>query len=278
MPLYIRKSVPASVGIAPGAAKPKNPNVTVIFVDDILSWPVRDAGGILLEGNFVMKPGTSMIQVYMTPKKQKPGYTGEGDVDAEVVPQKFEASAPGNHLELREFIQNTLGKDVILLSGDCQGAEYDMYGTPCSPLRMKPTGVIDDTRTAHDMMFEQPLATGYLPALFRGTIVLADPFEVADQNISLLKANGTQYQLQDNALGTALDIAELDLDDGTVVSLIGDGGVDPFVLSQGAQVGAANVTVVLKDGTDWAAAKNAVLDLRVYAAGATTYLIEQKRG
>ena len=274
MPLYVRKSVPAPKGIAPGAAKPKNPNVTIIFVDDILSWPVRDAGGVLLEGNFVMKPGTSMHQIYMTPKKQKPGYTGEGEVDAEVVPQKFEASAPGNHLELREFIQNTLGKDVILLSGDCQGDEYDMYGTPCSPLRMKPTGVIDDTRTAHDMMFEQPLATGYLPALFRGAIVLADPFAVADENISLLKANGVQYQLAENALATALDIAAIDLDHDTVVSLIGNGGADPYVLSAGAATAA---TVILKDGTDWAATKNAVLDLRVYKAGATTYLIEQKR-
>lgn len=133
--MYVRKSIPAPQGIAPGAAKPKAPNVTIIFVDDILSWPVRDSKGVRLLGNFVMKTGTSMIQVYMTPKKQKPGYTGEGEVDAEVVPHKFEAAHPGNSIDVRELVQNTLGKDVIILSGDCQGTSFDMFGTPCSPLR-----------------------------------------------------------------------------------------------------------------------------------------------
>jgi hypothetical protein len=47
-----------------------------------------------------------------------------------------------------------------------------------------------------------------------------------------------------------------------------------MVLSGGAATAA---TVILKDNTDWAAAENAVLDLKVYKAGATTYLIEQKR-
>lgn len=271
---YTRKSLAAPQGIAPGAAKPKNPNVTIIFVDDILTWPVRDDGGIKLLGNFVMKSGASMIQVYMTPKKQKPAYTGEGEVDAEVVPQKFEASSPGNSLDLRELIQNTLGKDVIILSGDCQGTSFDMYGTPCSPLRLKPSGVFDDTRTAHDLLFEQPLATGYLPALYEGTLSFAAPFAAADENLALTIANGTRFKIPTDTLGTALDVASIDHEHGTVLSLIGSGGSDPMVLSGGAATAA---TVILKDNTDWAAAENAVIDLKVYKAGATTYLIEQKR-
>lgn len=272
--MYIRKSVPAPQGIAPGAAKPKSPNVTIIFVDDILTFPQRDSKGILLLGNFVMKPNTSMIQVYMTPKKQKPGYTGEGEVDAEVVPQVFEASHPGNSLEVRELVQNMLGKDVLILSGDCQGTSFDMFGTPCSPLRLKPTGINDDTRTAHDLMFEQPLATGFLPALYQGTIVLESPFAAPDANLALAQANGVQYRLPADALGASIDIASTDLEHDTVVSLIGSGGADPSVLSNGAATAA---TVVLKDGTDWAATENAVIDLKVFVAGATTYLIEQKR-
>lgn len=271
---YIRKSVAAPNGIAPGAAKPKSPNVTIIFVDDILTWPMRDSKGILLLGNFVMKPNASMIQVYMTPKKQKPGYTGEGEVDAEVVPHNFEASHPGNSLEIRELVQNTLGKDVIILSGDCQGTSFDMFGTPCSPLRVKPTGVNDDTRTAHDLMFEQPLATGYLPALYQGTISLGAPFAAPSANLDLTIANGAQQKLPADAAGASIDIASLDLEHDTIVSLVGSGGADPSVLSAGAATAA---TVVLKDGTDWAATENAVIDLKVFVAGATTYLIEQKR-
>jgi hypothetical protein len=271
---YIRKSVASPGGISPGSPKPKNANVTILFVEDILSWPTRDASGIKYEGNFVMKSGASMIQVYMTAKRQKPGYTGEGEVDEEVIKQTFEGAHPGNSLDIREFIQNCIGKDVVIMSGDCQGSTFDVYGTPCSPMRMKPTGVLDDTRTGHDMVFEQSLGTGYLPALYEGTLSFAAPFAAADENLALTIANGTRFKIPTDTLGTALDVASIDHEHGTVLSLIGSGGSDPMVLSGGAATAA---TVILKDNTDWAAAENAVIDLKVYKAGATTYLIEQKR-
>ena len=271
---YIRKSVPAPQGIGPGAAKPKNPNVKIIFVDELLSWPDRDDAGILMAGNFVFKPNGKMIEVYMTGKKQKLNYENVGDVDEESIKQMFEGAYPGNTREIKELVQNVLGKDVIILSGDCQGNSFEMLGTPCAPMRIKPTGVIDDSRTGHDLKFEQTQATAYLPAIFEGAIVLADPFAAPDENLALTVANGHQYKLAQNALGTALAIANLDHLHGAVISLIGSGGDNPYVLSSGVSTAA---TVILKDGTDWAAADDAVLDLKVYAAGGTTYLIEQKR-
>jgi len=273
--MYIRKSVAAPSGtIGPGAAKPKNPNVKIIFTDELLSWPQRDAAGILMDGNFVFRPNGKMIEVYMTGKKQKLNYENEGDVDEESIKQMFEGSHPGNSRDIKELVQNLLGKDIIILSGDCNSNSFEMFGTPCAPMRIKPVGVFDDTRTAHDLKFEQTQATAFLPATFEGAIVLAAPFNAPDENLALTKANGFQYKLAQDALGTALDIASLDHDHGAVISLIGSGGADPFVLSTGAATAA---TVILKDGTDWAAQDDAVLDLKVYRAGATTYLIEQKR-
>jgi len=271
---YFRKSVASPGGISPGSAKPKNANVTLLFVDDILSWPVRNDSGILYEGNFVMKAGASMLQVYMTPKKQKPGYVGEGEVDEMSIQQKFEGSHPGNSLEIKEFIQNTIGKDVIIMSGDCQGKSFEVFGTPCSPLRMKPTGVLDDTRTGHDMVFDQSLPTGLLPGTYNGSVMFADPVAIADENIDVTVANGSQLKLASSDVGVALDIASIDQEQGTVISLIGSGGADPAVLTNGAKTAA---TVVLIDGTDWAALDNAVLDLKVYKSGAVTYLLEQNR-
>lgn len=278
MSAYIRKSVAAAGGISPGSPTPKSPNVTIMLADDILSRPSRDDGGVLLEGNYVMKPGATMYQVYMTAKKQKPGFDGEGDVDELVLPHKFEGYYPGNSLDIKEFIQNIVGRDLIIMYGVCTGNDFEVYGTDCAPMRLKPSFAADDTKTGYTLMFEQTLGTGYLPATYRGSIVLAEPFAQADENLALLKANGTQFKLAPDAAGTALDVASFDHDHGTVLSLIGSGGADPFVLSQGAQTGVASVTVVLKDGTDWVAANNAVLDLKVFKAGATTYLIEQKRG
>ncbi len=271
--MYVRKSVAAPQGISPGSAQPKRPNVTIIFADDILSYPERDSKGILLLGNFVMKPNAAMIQVYMTPKKQKPSYAGEGDVDELIVPQQFEASHPGNSLEIRELIQNTIGKDVIILSGDCQGNDFDMYGTPCSPLRLTPSGTFDDTKTGHDLMFKQPLGTGFLPALYQGALALGAPVAAPDATLDLLVASGFQYKLPADAAGAAIDTTSIDHEHGAVISLIGSGGADPSTLSSGAGTAA---TVILKAG-EWAALDNASIDLMVYIDGATTYLIEQKR-
>ena len=274
---YIRTSVPAPGGISPGSPTPKNANVTIIFADDVLSTPSRNDGGILMQGNFVLKPGATMYQIYMTAKKQKPGFESEGDVDELVINQKFEGMYPGNSLEIKEFVQNTIGKDLIIMYGTCTGKKYEVYGTPCSPMRMKPSFTADDTKTGYTLSFEQTLGTGSLPGTYEGAIVLAAPFEQIDKDLALLKANGAQFQLATDAASTALDVASLDHDHGAVLSLIGAGGAGPFVLSQGIQVGDATVTVILKSGTDWVSAKNAVLDLRVYKAGATTYLIEEKR-
>jgi len=271
--MYTRRNVTNPVGISPGSPKPKNANVTIVFIDDILSWPNRNASGILYDGSFVMKPGSPMIKVYMTAKKQKPGYTSDGDVDELVINQMFEASHPGNSLEIKEFIQNTIGKDLLIMSGDCQGTEFEVFGTPCSPMRMKPTGVQDDTRTGHDMMFEQSLGTGSLPGTYVGAIVEAEPFS-ASAALALLKANGVQYLLPSDAAGASITVASIDLDHGTTVSVIGSGGVDPSTLANAAGVAA---TVILKDGTNWVATKDAVIDLQVFKSGATTYLIEKRR-
>ena len=274
--MYIRNSVAAPTGtIGPGAAKPKNPNVKIIFVDELLSSPQRNAAGIVMEGNYTFKPNGKMIEVYMTGKKQKLNYENEGDVDEESIKQMFEGSHPGNSREIKELIQNLIGKDVIVLSGDCTKNSFEVFGTVCAPMRLKPTGVIDDTRTGHDLIFEQTQATAFLPGTYEGSIVLAAPYNAADADLAITKANGNQYKLAPDAAGGSLDIASLDHDHGAVITLIGSGGANPSVLSTGAATAA---TVVLKDGTDWAAQDDAVIDLKVFKSGSVSYLIEQKRG
>jgi len=273
--MYLRKSVAAPSGqIGPGAAKPKNPNVKIIFVDELLSSPQRNAAGIVMEGNYTFKPNGKMIEVYMTGKKQKLNYENEGDVDEESIKQMFEGSHPGNSKEIKELIQNLIGKDVIILSGDCTKNSFEVFGTECAPMRLKPTGVIDDTRTGHDLSFEQTQATEFLPGTFEGAVVLAAPFNATSEDLALTKANGNQYKLATDTDGTELDIASLDHDHGAVISLIGNGGNNPFVLSSGVATAA---TVVLLEGADWAAQDDAVIDLKVFKSGNITYLFEQKR-
>jgi len=277
--MKILKSVPKPQNTSAGAPTPKEPNVTLVVARDILAFPTPDAGGVNLQGNYVPKPGAKMIQLYLTPSKTTSGFESDGDEDAVGVKQKYEGSHPGNSVEIREFILAALGEDFIIISGTCRDTNKTVYGTKCSPMKLKPTFAEGSDGTMHTMVFEQYMRTDQVPYNYTGSIELQVAYNAADENLSLLEANGTSYQLPAfvDELGTALDVAALDLAHGTVVSLIGDGGSYPAVLSGGAQIGAPAVTVVLKEDSDWTALQNASISFEVFVAGVTTYLIERNR-
>ena len=52
MSLYIKQSVKKPTGSSPGAASPKNPNVTLVDAADILQFPKYDGKGVRMVGNF----------------------------------------------------------------------------------------------------------------------------------------------------------------------------------------------------------------------------------
>jgi len=271
------KSVAKPLNTSAGAPTPKEPNSTLVRTRDLLAWPTPDAGGVNLLGNYVLKPGAKMLQLYLTPSKTTSGFEPEGDEDAVGVSQKYEGSHPGNSIEIREFILAALGEDFIIISGTCRDTNKTVYGTKCSPMKLKPTFAENGDGTMHAMVFEQYMRTDQVPYNYTGSIELEVAYDVVGDSISLLEANGTSYQLAANAVTAALEVAALDLVHGTVVSLIGGGGVDPATLASGASVGMPNIEIVLKDDTSWIALQNATISLEVFEAGATTYLIERAR-
>ena len=277
--MKILKSVPKPQNTSAGAPTPKETNLTLIKLGDILAWPAIGPGGVQMMGNFVLKPGATMLQIYLTPSKQSSGYEPDGDEDSVGVKQKYEASHPGNSVEIREFELAALGEDFIIIAGTCRDANKTVYGTKCSPMKVKPTFAESADGTTHSFLFEQYMRTDQVTYNYTGTLLFAVPFAVADENLNLLVANGLAYQLPPfvDELGIALDVASLDLTHGSIVSLIGDGGSYPAVLSGGAQIGAPAVTVVLKEDSDWTALQNASISFEVFVAGVTTYLIERNR-
>lgn len=277
--MKILKSVPKPQNTSAGAPTPKEPNVTLVKTRDLLAYPAPDAGGVNLLGNYVLKPGAKMLQLYLTPSKSSSGFESEGDEDAVGVKQKYEGSHPGNSVEIREFILAALGEDFVIISGTCRDANKTVYGTKCSPMKLKPTFSENADGTMHAVVFEQYMRTDQVPYNYTGSIELEVAFNAVGAALSLLLANGTSYQLPAFAveLGTDVDVAALDLLHGTVVSVIGGGGEFPAVLGGGPTTGMPAVTVVLKEDTDWTALKDATISLEVFVAGATTYLIERSR-
>lgn len=273
--MYTPKSVFKSrSGISPGAAIAKSPNVTIIFVDDIVSSPVRNSGSIKMEGNFILRPGAKPIQVYMTPSKQEPSYESDGEEDALSILQKFTGMHPGDELEINELIQHLISRGVILIYGSCQNKVKKVYGTPCAPLQVKPTFIANNDSTGHTLAFEQYAKTSYLPGHYEGELPTGDAFEVVGSDIVVDLTKGMQYKLAPFAVTAAISVENTDLPAGSFVTLIGGGGVDPATLSDGAGTGA---TILLKDGADWTALEGSSIDLEIFVSGAATYLIERKR-
>lgn len=272
--MYVAKNVGRpQIGRSAGAAAPKSPNVVVVATKDILTWPVKDSNGVLMLGNFVMKPGAKMIEVYMTPSKSKASYEPQGDEDSESYKHKFEGEHPGNELEIAEFVQNWTGEPAIVIYGSCEDNYRKVVGTHCAPVRLKATLQDDNDARKNMLVFEQYANTGEVLGHYPGEVIVSAPFAVAAFAFSFDSANGYQYQLLPSAAADDITITANNYEHGDIVTLIGGGGVDPTVVSTGAT---AAGTFELKDGTDWVGLEGAILQLQVYK-GSTTYFQELSR-
>lgn len=270
-----RKSVPKPTMIGAGAPTPKKGLVTFMHSDDVLEFPVRDANGVIMLGNIVLKAGSKMHQLYLTSSSQKGSHEIEGEEDNEGFVKKFEGTHPGDSLEVNEFVNNSLGEGFIIIYGiGCGNSQGKVLGTPCNPMKLKGSYADDKDGRKHTLMFEQTYKDTVLAGFYDGAITLADNFVAPTVDVDMTVANGFAFQLPALATTDAITAASIDHDHNAIVSLIGGGGADPATLSSGAQ---GSVTVVLKDDTTWTALSNAVISLKVFKAGATTYLIEQSR-
>jgi uncharacterized protein YggU (UPF0235/DUF167 family) len=269
--LYIPISVARPSGVSPGAATAKNPNVTVLRSQDVLSFPTRDQNGINLVGNYVMKTGAIMLSVYMTPSSIQYSYESSGEEDAISVKQKFEGHHPGANKEILEFLQNNYGQGFIILVDQCDTSEKLVYGTRCTPLTLKPSGKSDKDSNIQTLMFESFSSGQYLPGKYTGSTVFSAPFAVVSAAaIAANPANGNYYKLPQTAAATAIAFATNTLTDRENVTLIGSGGAVDATL-------AASANVILIGSVSWVALENATITFQIVKSGATTILIEQSR-
>lgn len=272
---YLKVSVPrANTGTSPGAYKAKKPNVAIVDADDVLAFPGRDSKGIKELGNYVLKPNARMIRIYMTPETLEASFVTEGPEDGKVFKSTFKGDHPGESLEIKEFIQNWLGRPVIIFEENCRNNTMNTYGTACSPMKLTTEFNSNKEGTKHMLTFEQPNPVEFLPGYYTGELTFADAFATADNTVNALVANGNFYKLPSAAVTAAIDIATLDLADGEIISIIGGGGAGPYTLDSGASTAG---TVILKGGSQWTALEDSVINLQVVDGGVTKYLLELSR-
>ena len=273
--MYTKVNLNKPAGISPGSAAPKSETI-IVDVEDIQVFPLSDQNGVKLAGQFVLKPGASMIKMYGTKSKTDAPYESDGDEDSISINQKFMIQHPGNNLEIKEFVQNWLGRNVIVLHKACQDGFYEVMGTPCAPLQVKPAKVDNNDGRYHTLNFESFAKTALVPKHYEGAAVFADPFAVADATaVAATTANGAHYLLPALAVTEAIGFGSVTLPHGSMLTLIGDGGAAPATLNSGV---AGSATVLLVNGAEWVALRDATIHLEVFVDGATTYLIEKSRG
>lgn len=266
-------AAPAKAGA--GAPQAKKGLITKIYADDVLTEPSRDSNGVKMLGNYVLKAGAKMHTLYATPSTQKVTQDIIGDEDFEALEKKVEAVHPGNSLDIREMVANELGVGVILIFGEnCGDASGSVLGSKCNPMKLKGNYTNDKDGVKNMLQYEAAQADRFAIGHYTGEITLASNFVAADVDLELTVANGPVQQLPSLDTTDAITATSIDLETGTMVSLIGGGGSDPATLSAGTQ---GAVDVVLINGTQWAALKDAVINLEVVNGGATKYLVERSR-
>lgn len=260
---------------SPGGPVSKSPFLIIIKTEDIETAPEPNAKGILHEGLFQMKTGKEPFKLYNTGSFQNFGFETDGDEDGASVQKTLTARFPGDGLEIREFIGSQTDIEVIVLfGGGCGSSQKTVIGSQCAPIKMRSNFTMDNDTTHYELTFSNMSNDNIMPGIYEGPDPVANAF-LGTLALALLEANGPLHKLPSSTLAEAVTVGSIDFPSGSFVRVLGGGGTDPAVISDGA--GGAAATFVLKDGTPFIGLDGASITFEVFIAGTTTYLIERSR-
>ena len=260
--MYVKPSI---VKKGKGSAESKSFEIVLIDIDDILTSPLRDDGGVTMIGNYTMKPGTYVTKVQVTSSKTTLPLTSEGEEDNISISALPEFTVAGSPLEGEELIANWLNRGIIaaVYVGACGDANpfWRVYGSKCAPLTLMPEGQNDNDGTNLMFKFTQFAKSDVMPGRYTGTFTYATANAVAADSTTIDVENGTgEYQLEDNTGATVItDI--INAVTGGIYTIIGSGGSNP------ATIEASNTNFLLAGAADWQGLSGATLTVKAYDVG-----------
>lgn len=273
--MYLFPNLTKPAGISPGSGSGKY-QVIIIDAAGVSFFPPRDGNGVKMLGNFALKANYKMVEFYTTKSKGEAPVESDGDEDSITMKQMFNTQFPGNKLAIKEFVQNWLGRNVYVLHRACDDDFYEVMGTPCAPLQLKPAKTDSNDAKFWALKFEAFAKSPLVPGHYEGALIFAAPVDVADATvIDVDTTTNSQYKLAPTAAATVAAFDTVVAEDGDVITLIGSGGATATTL---AQTLVGSKPVVLKDGVTWTALDGAMIHLQVHKAGATTLFLEVSRG
>lgn len=262
---YVKVSV-AKPGDNQGIGGNKKDKITLFDFDDVLTFPSRDAKGIVINDNIIFKEGAYSITLYVTQNTIKSNPKSEGDPDNKGVMQSLTFEHPGDNQAVLEFRANWLNRNIGAIVERCSDGRKTQYGSPCAPLQMQYDHSDDKDKNATTFTLASA-QKGPDQAIYNGTITLESVTgTVAADATSVDLSNGPgEYQLTTGASAAAEITGCSDAVDGMVFTLLGSGGAHPSTIA------ATATAFLLTNGTTWTALAGAKITFRAKKDGARSF-------
>lgn len=253
--------------VTPNAGKggDKQDKITLIRCEDVLTFPTPDANGIVIAGNFVMKPGCYAIDVYGTQDSIKVNPKSEGGMDEKGVMHNIEFTHPGLEKEVLEFRNYWMNENCYAIINRCSTSTKHLYGGPCAKLQM--AFDCQDDKDATKTKFTLTSAQkGPDQFIYQGTLTYQSVTGTvaADATSIDATAGSGQYQLTDGTVAAVTITTLTNIVDGAVYTLLGSGGTYPSTITS------AN-DFVLKNGTTWTAISGATITFAAFKVGVSSW-------
>lgn len=159
-------------GDGAGCATPKLPNIIVINADDIKTEPTRTVGDPTMVGDFELNTGAKALTIYATPSSIEMLEEPSGEADARGVKLGVAFEHPGNHLDIKAFVEAYLNTGVVLMVKEGCGSatpRTHVVGSKCNPLFMSFETTNNKEATKRKLTFKQEMADKFLAGEYSGT-------------------------------------------------------------------------------------------------------------
>ena len=159
----------------PGAGLHPYDMLILVDVDDIASFPPREADGVNItdQNDLTLKTGAKAIAIYMTPGTTEVTSNSEGDPDEQGFTPTIQFNHPGNEEAVMLFKTNWLSRNAVILMKFCDSSKVWLAGSPCNPMKLQVNYTGNGTSNRNQITFQQA-SKGLDFALYAGDIPALD--------------------------------------------------------------------------------------------------------
>ena len=153
---YSKASVARPSGM-PGAGLHPMDQLILIDVDDIASFPEREADGVNISSSnaLTLKTGAKAIAIYMTPGTTEVTSNSEGDADEQGFTPTIQFNHPGNEEAIMLFKTNWLSRNAVAILKFCDSDKVWLAGSPCNPMKLTANYTGNGTSNRNQLTFAQ---------------------------------------------------------------------------------------------------------------------------